>query len=276
MSVTAPRTKLAVGRVGERVLRDDARPKVTGEFAYASDLSAPGMLWGDTLRSPHAHARIVSIDLSAALPCRASTPCSPMTTCPGRSSTGSSSPTSPCSRSTAFATSASRSRSSRRSIPSRRSRRSRAIVVEYEPLEPVVDMERAVEQAPLHPDRPTMGHGYRDDPRPNVVRHLVIRHGDPETDGDVVVTGTYELGIQDQAFLGPESGLAVPDGEGGIDVYVATQWLHVDRDQVAPCLGLRPSRFASTSPGSAARSADARTCRCRSTGRCSRSTRTGR
>ncbi len=117
-----------------------------------------------------------------------------------------------------------------------------AVVVEYAPLEPVVDMERALEQEPLHPDRPTMGHGYRDDPRPNVVRHLVIRHGDPEAPGDVVVTGTYELGIQDQAFLGPESGLAVPDGEGGVDVYVATQWLHVDRDQVAPCLGLRPEQ----------------------------------
>ena len=52
------------------------------------------------------------------------------------------------------------------------------------------------------------------------------------------MSGVYELGIQDQAFLGPESGLAVPDGEGGVDVYVATQWLHVDRDQVAPCLGL--------------------------------------
>ena len=117
-----------------------------------------------------------------------------------------------------------------------------AIVVEYEPLEPVVDMERALEQEPLHPDRPTMGHGYRDDPRPNVVRHIVIRHGDPDAPGDVVVSGTYELGIQDQAFLGPESGLAVPDGEGGVDVHVATQWLHVDRDQVAPCLGLRPEQ----------------------------------
>ena len=113
-----------------------------------------------------------------------------------------------------------------------------AIVVEYEALEPVVDMERALEQEPLHPDRPTMGHGYRDDPRPNVVRHMVIRHGDPETTGDVVVEGVYELGIQDQAFLGPESGLAVPDGEGGVDIHVATQWLHVDRDQVAPCLDL--------------------------------------
>ena len=56
------------------------------------------------------------------------------------------------------------------------------------------------------------------------------------------VSGYYELGIQDQAFLGPESGLAVPDGKGGVDIYVATQWLHVDRDQVAPCLGLPPSQ----------------------------------
>jgi len=54
----------------------------------------------------------------------------------------------------------------------------------------------------------------------------------------VVVTGTYEVGMQDQAFLGPESGLAIPDGEGGVDIHVATQWLHVDRDQVAPCLDL--------------------------------------
>ena len=56
------------------------------------------------------------------------------------------------------------------------------------------------------------------------------------------VSGVYEVGIQDQAFLGPESGLAVPDGEGGVDIYVATQWLHVDRDQVAPCLGLEPDQ----------------------------------
>ena len=50
MSVTAQRTTLRVGKVGERLLRDDAIPKVRGDFAYSSDLSAPGMLWGDTLR----------------------------------------------------------------------------------------------------------------------------------------------------------------------------------------------------------------------------------
>ena len=59
----------------------------------------------------------------------------------------------------------------------------------------------APDMAPLHPDRPTMGHGYRDDPRPNVVRYMVIRHGDPETEGDVTVSGVYALGLQDLAIL---------------------------------------------------------------------------
>ena len=45
----------------------DAIPKVTGEFAYSSDLYAAGMLWGHTLRSPHAHALVRSIDVTAAL-----------------------------------------------------------------------------------------------------------------------------------------------------------------------------------------------------------------
>ena len=43
------------------VPRADGIPKVTGEFAYSSDLVAPGMLWGHTLRSPHAHALILAV-----------------------------------------------------------------------------------------------------------------------------------------------------------------------------------------------------------------------
>ncbi len=126
--------------------------------------------------------------------------------------------------------------------PEQARRAAERIRVEYEPLELVVDMERATEQPELHPDRPTQGHGYRVDDRPNVVRSIVIRHGDPDARGEVAVEGVYETGIQDQAFLGPESGLAVPDGEGGVDIYVATQWLHVDRAQIAPCLDLPAER----------------------------------
>jgi xanthine dehydrogenase D subunit len=44
--------------------------------------------------------------------------------------------------------------------------------------------------------------------------------------------------MQDQAFLGPEAGLAIPADDGGVDLIVSTQWLHNDRDQVAECLGL--------------------------------------
>ena len=238
MSVTTTPTRLSVGRIGERVLRDDAVPKVTGAFEYSSDLSAPGMLWGDTLRSPHPHARIASIDLAAALTVPGVHAVLTHADVPGKKVYGLEFADQPV-------LAAERVRYVGEPVaivaaeyPEQAALALRSIVVEYEPLEPVVDMERALDQEPLHPERPTMGHGYRDDPRPNVVRHLVIRHGDPDAAGDVVVNGTYEVGIQDQAFLGPESGLAVPDGEGGVDIHVATQWLHVDRDQVAPCLGL--------------------------------------
>ena len=242
MSVTTERTTLAVGRIGERLLREDAVPKVTGEFEYASDLSAPGMLWGDTLRSPHAHARVVSLDLTAAIGLPGVHAVMTHADVQGKKLYGlefADQPVLAIDRvryvgEPVAVVAAEHPEQARRALE--------AIVVEYEPLDPVVDMERALEQEPLHPDRPTMGHGYRDDPRPNVVRHIVIRHGDPDTAGEVAVTGTYEVGIQDQAFLGPESGLAVPDGEGGVDIHVATQWLHVDRDQVAPCLGLRPEQ----------------------------------
>ena len=49
-------------RVGDSPLRPDADAKVRGGFAYSSDLTATGMLWGATLRSPHPYARIRRID----------------------------------------------------------------------------------------------------------------------------------------------------------------------------------------------------------------------
>jgi CO/xanthine dehydrogenase Mo-binding subunit len=224
------------------VPRTDGIPKTTGEFAYASDLQAAGMLWGHTLRSPTPHARIVELDVGPALALPGVHGVLTHDDVPGRKTYGLEFPDQPV-------LAIDRVRYVGEPValvaaehPEQARRAAAAIRVAYEELELVVDMERATEAEPLHPDRPTMGHGYRDDPRPNVVRHIVIRHGDPETAGDVAVEGVYEVGSQDQAFLGPESGLAVPDGEGGVDVYVATQWLHVDRDQVAPCLGLAPEQ----------------------------------
>jgi CO/xanthine dehydrogenase Mo-binding subunit len=231
-------TRLELGRVGESVRRVDAIPKVTGEFAYSSDLYAAGMLWGQTLRSPYAHALIHSIDISEAVAMPGVHAVMTHEDVPGDKRYGLEFADQPV---LAF----DRVRYYGEPValvaaehPEQARRAAAKIAVEYEPLEPVVDMERAADQEPIHPQHWTLGHGFRDDPRPNVVRDMRIVRGDPEAEGDVSVEGYYELGIQDQAFLGPESGLAVPDGEGGVDIYVATQWLHVDRDQVAPCLGL--------------------------------------
>jgi CO/xanthine dehydrogenase Mo-binding subunit len=52
--------------VGTRPIRPDGVPKVTGRALYGADLKLPGMLYGKVLRSPHAHARIRSIDTSKA------------------------------------------------------------------------------------------------------------------------------------------------------------------------------------------------------------------
>jgi CO/xanthine dehydrogenase Mo-binding subunit len=242
VSVTTTRPALELGRVGESVPRVDGIPKTTGEFAYASDLQAAGMLWGHTVRSPHAHARVLAVDIAEALAMPGVHAVLTHEDVPGAKRYGLEFPDQPVlaiDRVRYFGEPVALVAAEH---PEQARRAAAAVRVEYEPLEPVVDPERATEQEPLHPDRPTMGHGYLDDPRPNVVRHIVIRHGDPEASGEVGVEGVYELGSQDQAFLGPESGLAIPDGEGGVDIHVATQWLHVDRDQVAPCLGLRPEQ----------------------------------
>ena len=55
------------GGIGESPVRPDGALKVSGEFAFSSDLWADDMLWGATLRSPYPRARIRGIDITAAL-----------------------------------------------------------------------------------------------------------------------------------------------------------------------------------------------------------------
>ena len=202
MTETAPRV-LRLGKVGDLVPRADAPPKVKGEFAYASDLIVPGMLWGHTLRSPHAHARIASVDITEALTMPGVHAVLTHADVPGQKTYGlefQDQPVLAIDRVLYFGEAVALVAAEH---PEQARRAAERIVVAYELLEPVADMERATESAPLHAESPTRGHGYFDDPRPNVVRHMVIRHGDPETSGDVSVSGVYDIGIQDQAFLGP-------------------------------------------------------------------------
>ena len=203
-------------------------PRSCGEFAYASDLHVEGMLWGATLRSPHPRARIRALDTSAAAAVPGVHAVLTHADVPGRRTYGLEHADQPV-----LAWDDVRFQGEPIAIvaadhPETARHAADAIRVEYEVLDPLCDAEAA-----MAPGAPPLHEGG------NVLRRVAILHGDPEATAPVVVTGDYEVGMQDQAFLGPESGLAVPDGAGGVELHIATQWLHVDRDQVAVSLGLR-------------------------------------
>ncbi|MEK6439303.1 xanthine dehydrogenase subunit D [Pseudonocardia sp. T1-2H] len=230
--MTSTETKSA-GVIGDSPLRPDGTLKVTGEFAYASDLWHDDMVWGVTLRSPHPHARIRGIDLTEALALPGVSALLTAADVPGENAVGLEHLDTP-----ALADGVVRYQGEPVALvaadhPETARRAAKRIRVDYEELPAVTDPRRALDD-----DAPLV-HRTRDD---NLVRAMQIRRGDPEPTAPVVVALDFEVGMQDQAFLGPEAGLAVPDGEGGVDLYVATQWLHVDQRQICRVLGLPPEQ----------------------------------
>ncbi|MFJ9910280.1 xanthine dehydrogenase subunit D [Actinacidiphila glaucinigra] len=241
------------GGIGESTLRPDGVLKTTGEFAYASDLWHEDLLWGHTLRSPHAHAEIVSLDVSRAL---AQTGVYAVLTYDDL-------PTDvrhyglEIQDTPVLAHGRVRHHGEPVALvaadhPETARRAAAKIEVEYRELPVVVDEATATAPgAPLlHEDRTDHHSGHV--PHPNIVHRQPIVRGDADAAArraDVIVTGDYEVGMQDQAFLGPESGLAVPAEDGGVDLYIATQWLHADLRQIAPVLGLPEEKVRMTLSG---------------------------
>jgi len=227
------------GGVGESVVRVDAVPKVTGTFDYASDMRADGMLWGAVLRSPHPYARIRHVDVTAAATLPGVHAVLLADDLEGKRTFGLNLDDQPV-----LADGRVRYHGEPVALVAARTpaiahEATTLIAVGWEPLCPVTDMEDA-----LRPDAPRL-HDFG-----NVLRHVHITRGHPdEAEADVWVDGYYETGMQDQAPLGPEAGLAVPAEDGGVDLFVATQWLHVDREQIAPCLNLPPEKVRITLAG---------------------------
>ncbi|GAA4839400.1 xanthine dehydrogenase subunit D [Saccharopolyspora rosea] len=227
------------GGIGESPLRPDGAIKVRGEFAYASDLWAEDMLWGATLRSPHPYARIKSIDVGPALKTAGVHAVLTAADVPGENRYGLKYADQPV-----LAEDVVRYKGEAVALlaadhPETARRALERIEVEYEVLEPVADAERAA-----HDDSLPKLH-----PGGNVVRHQTIVRGDPDAEAEIVVSGVYTVGMQDQAFLGPESGLAIPAEDGGVDLYLATQDLHSDLRQTAKALGLPPEKVRMTMSG---------------------------
>ncbi|GIF70344.1 carbon-monoxide dehydrogenase large subunit [Asanoa ishikariensis] len=227
MSTLTREPTTVAGGVGTSAPRPDGVLKVSGEFAYSSDLWADEMLWGATVRSPHPSAEIRAVDITGALAVPGVYAVLTAADVPGAKRYGLEIVDQPV-----LAVDEVRYEGEPVALvaadhPETARRAAARIKVEYAVRAPVTDPEEALSRGDL-------------------VRHVPVHRfasagGDALT-ADVVVTGTYEVGMQDQAFLGPESGLAVPAEDGGIDLFVATQWLHVDQKQVAACLALAPEQ----------------------------------
>ncbi|MEV6991307.1 molybdopterin cofactor-binding domain-containing protein [Streptomyces sp. NPDC093228] len=241
------------GGIGESTLRPDGILKVTGEFAYSSDMWHEDMLWGQILRSTVAHAEIVSIDTGEALATPGVYAVMTYDDLPTEvKNYGLEIQDTPV-----LAHGKVRHHGEPVAIvaadhPETARRAAARIRVEYRELPVITDEASATApEAPLvHENRTDHHIGHV--PHPNIVHRQPIVRGDvAEARGraDVIVRGEYHFGMQDQAFLGPESGLAVPAEDGGVDLYVATQWLHSDLRQIAPVLGLPPEKVRMTLSG---------------------------
>ncbi len=198
--------------IGKAVRRIDAPSKVSGRLRYAGDMTMPGMLHVQVLRSPHAHARIVSIDTSAA---EAMEGVEGVITCadvPGVDGFGVFVNDQPimAREKVRYVGEAVAAVAAEDPLVARRA--ADAIKVIYDSLPPVFDPDEA-----MRPGAPVL-HDYAPD---NVTKHIPIRVGDVErgfAESDLVVEETYSTQAIEHAYLEPEAGLAYVDHDGVVTI----------------------------------------------------------
>ena len=207
------------GGIGESVRRPDGVAKVTGRFEFLGDMRAEGMLWGATRRAWLPHARIVRIDLGPALAMPGVRAVLTQDDVPGHRYQGQAVTDQPVLAEREIRYWGEAVAIVAADDPETARRAAEAIVVDLEELEPLTDLDQALE-------------------RGEIFRHVPVRRGNPEIHGEVVVEGTYYAATQDPGALGTEAGLAIPDGDGGLDLWGPSQWIHTDLRQIAASLGL--------------------------------------
>ena len=225
--------------VGASAARIDAPGKVTGKTLYPGDISYGDQLHMATLFAGRVHARVLSIDTSAA---EAAPGVVAVFTAkdvpvneyglqikdqPVLCGPGSEKPGSDVARFVGdqIALVVAESEVQARAA-------CKLIRVEWEDLPLVLDAEEAMQPGAylLHPNRTG-----------NVCYSYRIRKGDIAqgfADADVIIEGVYQTPVQEHAYLQPEAGVAYIDDAGRVTVEVAGQWTHEDQEQIAHALGL--------------------------------------
>lgn len=249
--------------VGQSLPRRDGSDKLTGRALYPDDISMPGMLHGATVRSPHAHARILSIDTAAAEQAPGVVKVLTAKDVTGHNSHGVlyKDHNVFCDKkvrrigdpvAVVLAETEAQARAA-----------AEMVAVAYEALPAVFDPREAMKPgAPAvneyadrffyYDDRLELVHEKpANDPYPNLIFHYRCRKGNTEAVWNAcaaVAEGSFFSPFVDHAFLQPESGIAYRGEDGRLVVSAASQYLHFDRIELSDALGIPESELVVLNP----------------------------
>jgi CO/xanthine dehydrogenase Mo-binding subunit len=238
--------------VGTRTMRPDGVDKVTGRARFGADFNLPGQLIGHVLRSPHPHARIISIDTSRAeaLPgvkavvTRDDFADQPSEFIPAGEMMMNYKDVvrNVMAREKALyeghaiaAVAATSAAVARRAL--------KLIDVTYEVLPHVIDVVEAMRpDAPvLHDDLFTIGAEPRPDRPSNIAKQVEIKQGDVETGftkADIIVEREFRTAPVHQGYIEPHAALASVSEDGSAELWCCTQGHFIVRAHCARLLGL--------------------------------------
>jgi len=243
--------------IGTRPIRHDGVDKVTGAAVYGADVRLPGMLYGKVLRSPHAHARILSIDTSKAMQLdgvrAVATADDLVETVDGLSNLGETvmnvrevAQNSLASDKVLYkghalaAVAATSAHIAEEAID--------LIEVEYEVLPAVVDVREAMKDgAPLlDENRTTREMGEKTDKKSNIASHNRNSTGDLESgfsEADEIVEREFQTATVHQGYIEPHNTTVWWKKDGTITVWVSTQGPFEIRSQVSEVLQVPISKI---------------------------------
>ncbi len=240
--------------VGTRPKRPDGIDKVTGRARYGADFNMPGQLVARVLRSPHAHARITSIDTSRAEALKgvkAVVTAADMPDLTGGKRSAFAILSNCMARDKVFydghavaAVAAIDARTARAAL--------KLIDVTYDVLPHVVDVDAAMAaDAPLlHDNVFTRGVDPRPETSSNVAARSEFGHGDVAAGfaaAEVVVERTYKTEQTHQGYIEPHACVASVNPDGTAELWVCTQGHFVFRQTCADLLGMDVSKLRVTS-----------------------------
>ena len=246
--------------IGTRPVRPDGADKVTGRAVYGADMRLAGMLHGKVLRSPHAHARIRSIDTSKAkaLPgVKAVVTAHDMPKAEDRmANLGEMSVNVKHLSNNALAYDKALYRGHAVAAVAATNvhiaeEALKLIEVDYEVLPAAVDVLSAMkDEAPiLHEDQKMMELGQQTDKVSNIVNHFQHKLGEPGSgfaEADVIIEREFDTATVHQGYIEPHNATAMWNEEGHLSIWTSTQGAFVVQRQVAEVLGISVSQVSVT------------------------------